>query len=148
MTTIAAVSAPPAGVISQASSSLGGMDGDAFLKLLVAQLRYQNPLAPSDPTDLMLQTAQLTQLENVQQMVALQRRDLVLQEAVIAAGLVGHEVTASPSGSFDDLITGVVDRVRFTDLGPVLDIGGVEVGLGDLSEIRRNGAPASDPGPL
>ena len=31
-----------------ASGGLGQLDSDAFLKLLVAQMKYQNPLAPTD----------------------------------------------------------------------------------------------------
>jgi flagellar basal-body rod modification protein FlgD len=119
------------------ASALGGLDSEAFLKLMVAQLRYQNPMEPSDPGDMMLQTAQFTQLETMQQLVTLQQRDLGLQEAVMAAGLVGNQVTAlRPDGT---TTTGTVEGVRYTALGPVLDLGGSEVALGDVTEVRRAG---------
>lgn len=118
-----------------ASSSLGGLTSDSFLQLLVAQLRYQNPLSPSDPSDMMLQTAQLTQLETIQQLADLQRRDLGLQEAVLAAGMVGREVEAAGPG--DTTVTGIVDGIRYTTAGPVLDVAGTEVGLGDVTGVRR-----------
>jgi flagellar basal-body rod modification protein FlgD len=123
--------------MTAASNGLGSMDSEAFLKLLVAQLRYQNPLEPSDPGDMMLQTAQFTQLESMQELVSLQRRDIGLQEAVMAAGLVGDQVSAiQPDGTE---VTGVVEGVRYTTAGPVLDLGGTEVGLGQVTEIRRAG---------
>lgn len=143
MPVIGATSAvPPPGVIGGAAeSALGGLGGDAFLKLLVAQLRYQNPLEPADQSELMLQTAQLTQLENIQQMVALQRRDLGMQEATMAAGLIGSDVTADLPGGGQ--VTGPVDGVRYTAAGPVLEVAGAEVELGAVTEIRRAGAPAA-----
>lgn len=141
MPVIGATSAvPPAGVIGGAAdTALGGLGGDAFLKLLVAQLRYQNPLEPQDQSQLMLQTAQLTQLENIQQMVTLQRRDLGMQEATMAAGLVGSDVTAALPGGGE--VSGPVDGVRYTAAGPVLEVAGAEVTLGAVTEIRRSGAP-------
>mgnify|MGYP000076329117 FL=1 len=39
---------------------------DAFLKLLVAQLQYQNPLDPMDDTDFIAQVAQFNALEQMQ----------------------------------------------------------------------------------
>jgi flagellar basal-body rod modification protein FlgD len=125
------------------ASSLGGLGSEAFLKLMVAQLRYQNPMEPSDPSQMMLQTAQFTQLESMQELVKLQQRDLGLQEAVMAAGLMGDEVTAAqPDGS---VVTGTVQGVRYTTAGPSLDLGGdIEVGLGQVTEIRRVAAQSAD----
>jgi flagellar basal-body rod modification protein FlgD len=41
---------------------------DTFLKLLVAQLRYQNPLNPTDSVQFVTQLAQFSQLEQSTQM--------------------------------------------------------------------------------
>jgi flagellar basal-body rod modification protein FlgD len=128
---ITAFTAPSSG---SASSPTASLDSQAFLKLMVAQMRYQNPLEPSDPGQMMLQTAQFTQLETMQEMVKLQQRDIGLQEAVMAAGLVGDEVTANgPDGP----VSGLVEGIRYTTAGPVLDLGGTEVALGDVTAIRR-----------
>jgi len=40
-----------------------GLNKDDFLKLFVAQLQHQDPLAPQDPTQFLSQLAQLTQVE-------------------------------------------------------------------------------------
>ena len=40
-----------------------GADKGTFLKLLVAQLKYQNPLNPADGVQFVTQLAQFTQLE-------------------------------------------------------------------------------------
>lgn len=129
------------GPMGAASSALGGLDSEAFMKLMVAQLRFQNPMEPSDPGDMMLQTAQFTQVEALQELVKLQQRDLGLQEAVMAAGLVGDEVTAvQPDGS---TVSGTVQGVRYTTAGPILDLDGTEAALGQVTEIRRAAAPAA-----
>ena len=48
------------------------LDENTFLKLLVAQLKYQNPLQPTDPSTFMAQTAQFTQVEKLNQLVQMQ----------------------------------------------------------------------------
>jgi len=116
-------------------SALGGLDSEGFLKLLIAQLRFQSPLEPSDPTQLMMQTSQLAQLDAVQQLADLQRRDLGLQQAVAAASLLGTEIHAV--GDNGAIVQGTVDKVRYTAAGPVLGIGDKEVSLGAVLELHR-----------
>ncbi len=137
MTTIEPTAAGLSPIAGQQSSTsmLGGLDSESFMKLLVAQLRFQNPMAPSDPTDMMLQTTQLAQLDAVQQLVDLQRRDFGLNEAVMAASLLGAEVTAATGDS--STVTGHVESVRYTTSGPVLSVDGQDVHLQAVTEIRR-----------
>jgi flagellar basal-body rod modification protein FlgD len=131
----AAPASPTASTSDSMMSALSGLGSDGFLKLLVAQLRYQNPLEPTDASEMMGQTAQLAQLDTVQQLVALQRQELGLQQATVAAGLVGTTVTAATAGGGS--VTGTVDAVRYTEAGPVLELGGTEVLLGSVVEVRR-----------
>lgn len=119
--------APPAspGGAPAAGGGLGSLGGEAFLNLLVAQLRYQNPMAPSDPSAMLQQTAAFTQVETMQRLAAAQQQLLGLQRATVAADMVGKEVTAQAADGAQ--ITGVVDGVRFTGTGPVLLLGDREV---------------------
>lgn len=116
-------------------SALSGMGGDDFLRLMVAQLQYQNPLEPQDPGQMMVQTAQLAQLESVQQLLTMQQLDLGLQQATAAAATLGGTVTAITSDG--QTVTGTVEAVRYTERGPVLDVGGTEVLFGSVVEVRR-----------
>ncbi len=134
----AAAAAPGAG-----TSALGSLDSEAFLNLLVAQLRYQNPMAPSDPSAMLQQSATFTQVETTQKLLAAQQQAAGLQEAATAASLVGREVLATPTDG--PAVTGVVEGVRFTATGTVLRVAGTEVPLLAVSEIRP--APAS-PAPM
>ena len=133
-TSIGALGGVQPGASGDAGAALGGIGSDGFMQLLIAQLRYQSPLEPSDPTDLMLQTSQLAQLDATQQLVELQQRGLGLHEAVAAAGLVGTEVAGrTPEGT---TVQGVVDAVRYTTAGPVLDVAGEELAFADVVEVR------------
>mgnify|MGYP003297966215 CR=1 FL=1 len=48
----------------------GTLDKDAFLQLLVTQMKYQDPLDPSDNSEYIAQLATFSQLEEMQNMTA------------------------------------------------------------------------------
>lgn len=130
------------GSVDSAMSALGGMDSEGFMNLLVAQLKYQSPLEPKDPGDLMTQTAVLAQLDATQQLLAVQQRELGLSQAVAAAGMLGTEVTGTgPDGMS---VTGVVESVRYSEAGPVLDVGGSELLFADVKTLRAGTPSATD----
>jgi len=134
VTALSGATAPAPG---PTAAGLGALDSQAFLKLLVAQLRYQNPMAPSDPSAMLGQTAQFTQVESLQALAATQAQLSTLSQTGVAAGLVGREVSAvAADGS---AISGVVEAVRFAGQGPVLVVGGAEVPLAAVSEVRPQG---------
>lgn len=74
------------------------MGPDAFMKLLVAQLKYQNPMAPTDGQQYMTQMATFTQVEKLDQLVKAQTTALQWQQRVSAEGMVGRRVTGTTDG--------------------------------------------------
>lgn len=120
------------------AQSLGQMDSEAFLKLLVAQMRYQNPMAPTDGAAMLQQTAQFTQVETLKELAAAQKELVSYHQASVASSLVGKEVTAVTDDGTE--VTGVVEAVRFASAGPVLRIGELELPLDSAREIRMAGA--------
>ncbi len=113
------------------------LDPQAFLKLLVAQIQYQNPMDPSDPTAMMGQLAQYAQVEALNSLKAMQASTNSLNEATIASSLIGKQVTTTDAD--DRIVSGTVSAVRFTDAGPVLVCDtGAEL---SLSAVQRVDAP-------
>ncbi len=69
------------------------IDQDAFLKLLVAQLKYQNPLEPTSNEEFISITAQFTTVERLNELTE-QGRSRTSNEALNTAGaLVGRTVS-------------------------------------------------------
>ncbi|HTD04152.1 flagellar hook capping FlgD N-terminal domain-containing protein [Undibacterium sp.] len=78
----------------------GSATSDMFTKLLVAQIKNQDPLSPTDPSQFVNQLAQLSQTESLQNLSSLTSANAsVLQSMqVLALGAqVGSEVTVSTS---------------------------------------------------
>jgi flagellar basal-body rod modification protein FlgD len=53
-----------------AANLIGGNSTELFTKLLVAQIKNQNPLEPTDPSQFVNQLTQLSQTESLQQLVS------------------------------------------------------------------------------
>ena len=121
---------------SMSEAALGALGGDTFLKLLVAQLRYQNPLEPTDGTAMLQQTAQFTTVETLQAISESQQRLMGLYEVGLAMSTVGHEVSAIDANGI--VLTGTVDGLRFTSEGPMLQIDGLEVPLENVIAVESD----------
>ncbi len=94
--------------LSKDKKTADGMDKDAFLQLLVAQMKYQDPLEPTSNTEYISQYAQFSQVEQLQNMAG-------SMDLMRATGLVGQEVyvkTTSSSGEVD-YVRGKVDYVVY-----------------------------------
>ena len=128
-----------AGASGGSSPTSTMFDKDMFLSLLVAQMRYQNPLDPMKSTEFMQQAAQLASVEAVQSMAAAQTQATEMQTAFVAASLVGRQVTGTDASGAE--VTGVVDRVMISPAGVALEVDGKQVPLASVSEIALPPAP-------
>ena len=111
----------------------GNQDQDMFLQLLVAQLRYQDPMNPADTTQFLSQNAQFTALEKMQDVADQTAQLLAAQVAFGASGLVGRDITwSTPEG---ETLSGTVDSVTFGPEGPVLGADGSEIPLAIVQSV-------------
>jgi flagellar basal-body rod modification protein FlgD len=115
-----------------APSGTDAMGSDTFLKLLVAQLKYQDPSKPADTTAMMAQTAQFQMVEKLQQLADQNTQMLTEQQASGAIALVGRSVSYTQG---DQTLHGVVDSLKLTAGGPLLAIGTAQVPLSAITEI-------------
>ena len=107
---------------SSSSTSKSGPDKEMFLQLLVAQMRYQDPMNPTDSSQFLAQSAQFTALEKMQDVANQTAMMLSAQMAFGASGLIGKQV--SWLGDDGSTKSGVVSSVTFGANGPQLDVGG------------------------
>ena len=118
---------------TDANSELGQ---DAFLKLLVAQLKYQDPLNPADGAEFLAQTAQFTMVEKLADLEAQGQSTVTSQQQMQAAQLVGRQVTYVDSTG--NLVEGVVESAEYTPDGQSLTIGGQAVELDNITKVVGN----------
>ena len=97
---------------------------DDFLKLLVGQLKNQDPLNPTSDTDFIGQMAQFSQLEQTSNMATANAELVQQQSGARAVALLGRTVTY-PDAATGVSTTGVVERVEWNAGTPSLTVGGV-----------------------
>jgi len=114
------------------------LSSKAFLQLLVAQLRYQDPSKPVDTSAFMNETATLTQVQSSEQTAQVSLDLLSAQRAQTASGLVGH--TVSYTAADGSQVTGYVSSATISTAKPTLRIGTVDV---DLSQVQQVLAPST-----
>jgi flagellar basal-body rod modification protein FlgD len=107
------------------------MGKDEFLKILVTQLQYQDPLNPVDDTEFIAQMAQFSALEQMQNL----NTTFTMSQAL---SLIGKDVIAKIGGSETgeiQYITGTVESVYSGGGTPYLRIGEYYVHLDAVDEV-------------
>lgn len=106
------------------------MDKDAFLQLLVAQMKYQDPLEPTSNTEYISQYAQFSQVEQMQNMA----NSMDLQRASQLVGETVRVKTTSSSGD-TNYIEGKVDYVAYENNKAYLSIEESLYSIDDLDTV-------------
>ena len=107
--------------VTASSSALQAksMGMEDFLKILLTQLTFQDPLKPMDNQEFMAQMAQFTALEQSQQMNEKMSLLVSNQAALQSVGLIGRTVDLSASGS---TLTGTVTALSLAGDSPSLTV--------------------------
>ncbi|HEY8913235.1 flagellar hook assembly protein FlgD [Lacisediminihabitans sp.] len=121
-----------------ARSPSQSMDSEVFMKLLVTQLRNQDPSAPMDSNAMIAQTTQLSMMEKMTQLSTTSTEDFSLQMRVAAANFVGKQVTYT--GKDGATVSGIAKSVSFAGSVPQVSVGGVDVALDLISGITTASA--------
>ena len=112
---------------AQASNTL---DKDAFLQLLVAQMKYQDPLEPTSNTEYISQFATFSELEQMQNMSA-------SMDLFRASSLVGETVLlkVKDSQGRETTVQGNVDYVVYEKNKAYLSVNGDLYSMDDLDTV-------------
>lgn len=114
---------------TQGSSAASNVSLEDFMKVLMAQLSYQNPLKPMDNQEFLAQIAQFTSLGQTQEMNANIQTLVANQAAQQSIGLLGRTVYATVDNA---TVTGTVSKIELSGSTPILTL---TTASGPLSNI-------------
>lgn len=142
--------------VAKASKKNGGELGkDDFLKLMIAQMQYQDPLSPMDNTQMIAQMAQFTsveQLANIKDQLA-----AMSQSLGSSSGLIGKIVSwagETETGNYD-INTGKAEVIQHVESGLVdsvivrggvhyLKVGDKEIELSQVTQVENAPEPENE----
>ena len=128
--TLAGIQGTSGTTFSNPSSNLGEND---FLMLMMDQLKNQDPLNPSDPTQYLSELAGFSSLEQQTQIARSSASAATQQASASALSLLGHTVSYQDAAGTTQ--SGTVSKVNFTSSGPTLTIGATSgVSLSSITE--------------
>lgn len=121
---------------------------DAFLKLMLEQMKYQDPLEPTGNTEFLQQQATFTQVNELQKLnesIATTSETLSLltstvalsNDAMQASILVDKEVTIQDPNDSSKEITGIVTSASFSSSGSSITVNGEEYSLNLVKNVRN-----------
>ena len=127
---------PKTGAAESGKTKLIGKD--EFFKMLIAQLKNQDPMNPVQGTEFSAQLAQfasLEQLTNLNTALASQNLNYMTLVNAQSVNLIGKEVTAR-QGDGETTITGQVSVVSFKDKTIYLTVDGQEISFNDVMSVK------------
>ncbi len=119
---------------SDVLSSATSLNKDTFLKLLVAQLKNQDPSSPTDSTQFLAETAQFSLVEKFDDLSALEQKVYNSTQTQSATAMVGKKVTWTLDNGAST--SGVVSAVSISSGTPKLLVGSVQVSLDSVTKVE------------
>ena len=119
---------------TQKTASTGlSADSNMFLKLLIAQIKNQDPTSPTDPTQFMSQLAAYSSVEQATKTNAKLDSLLLSSNLTQADGLIGATLTSA-----DGQVSGIVASVSLQSGGVIATLGdGSLLTVGDGVSVSR-----------
>jgi flagellar basal-body rod modification protein FlgD len=122
---------------TQTQSTQTGMEGlgqDAFLTLLLAQLKNQDPLKPMEDTDFIAQLAQFNSLNQLTQLNTTMKEMATSQSLAQSSALIGKTVTGTSNDA--GTVTGLVSSLRLTSGKVILEVDGHDLPLERVNSVQ------------
>lgn len=113
---------------TKVTNSKNELGKDDFLKLLITQMQYQDPLNPMEDKEFIAQMAQFTSLEQMKNMNS-------SMQVAQASSLIGMKVTWLDDSSAKEQ-SGVVGSVKLVNGEPKLVIGSTSINLNKVQSIE------------
>jgi flagellar basal-body rod modification protein FlgD len=132
------------GATTGATTNPAMLDRDAFLKLLVAQLRYQDPNKPMDSAEMVSQSASLSVVDKLDQISQVLTDSGVANRLSLGSSIIGKQVTfLDPNGVSQ---TAIASSISFDGTAMVVRAGTFDVPVDSIRSVTAapvSGAAAS-----
>lgn len=130
------------------NSGTSNLGADAFMKLLVTQMKNQDPMSPVDNQQQIAQLAQFSTLSEMQELndnvvglAVLQQNNALLEQLTQSSALIGKEVQWLDPETQEPKV-GTVGSIKLEDGLALLSVDGVDVPLASVTAV--NGTPDAD----
>lgn len=142
MTTVAATGNTTSSTASTVTANNSELGKDQFLKLLVTQLKYQDPMNPMEDKEFIAQMAQFSSLEQMQSMNTVMENMNAVMETMSTNMVVGQFTqmigkTIEWQGTGETTLTGQVTAVKVVGGQLKLMVGKDAVAMSDITTIRE-----------
>lgn len=120
----------------KAKSRMGtsAMDQDAFLQLMMAQMKNQDPMNPTDNTQMLQQQASFTQISELQKMnKSIGSSNQFMQ----ASSLIGKQVSITDPDNPEKSIQGVVSEARMSGTNTNILVNDIEYPVNSVTGIKQ-----------
>lgn len=112
-----------------------GLGKDSFLKLLVTELRHQDPTKPMEDKEFISQMAQFSSLEQMSNLNKEMKSLVASAKSAEAYGILGKEIQA-----YDPVqkkpITGIVNSVFYKGEELMIGVGKEEVSMKNINSVN------------
>lgn len=115
------------------TNKYGELGKNDFLKLLIAQLKYQDPLNPMEDKEFIGQLTQFSTLEQITNMSSNLEKFLQNQQSqniASASGMIGFDVRDSKGEG------GIVTGISIEEDGTYLVIGDKKISINDVKKVN------------
>lgn len=132
--------------VEKASKKSNELGKDAFLKLMMTQMQYQDPLSPMDNSQMVAQMAQITsveQLNNISEQLSTLGQSLGNESGLI--GKLVAWVSETKTGNYDvatgkgeviiEKASGIVDSIIVRDGVHYVKVGDKEIKISDIEQV-------------
>jgi flagellar basal-body rod modification protein FlgD len=120
------------------STNLNDQD---FLQLLVAQLKYQDPMSPTDDQSFIQEQAQFSTVEGITSMESTLTTMGAQQQMSSAVNLIGTQVQYTASDG--STASGIVSSVANSSGATTVKVGGADVAIGSINQVTLPSADSS-----
>jgi flagellar basal-body rod modification protein FlgD len=139
MSTVSGITSSSSSTSASGSAGLNTMTGVDFLKLMIQQLQQQDPLNPTDSSQLLTQMSQISNLQSNSAMVS-SLSSLTLQQSIGAGGnLIGKTISGIDDSG--NQLQGVVTSVKVINKKVRLELdSGHDLPMENVTQIAANNA--------